>query len=457
MKRYVVGMKITPAFALAATAAIVHGLASGQQPRAENPTSDAESLVKKIVDAVGGEAAVARVNSTKSVFTRHAKTQYGEATVSVEQIAAYPDRVWMVTKAPQFVNTTVLTPSDSFTIMAGGAVQELPATAWQEGARAIKFGVISVAKHAKDPEYSFSVKGAERTGDLRTAVLEIVVNGEKATWSVDPTTGRVVRATRTTLGAGGAATETTFEYSDWRIVDGISVPFRIAQSGSISAVDDITSWEINPPIPPSLFDRPSAGTGPNETPTRPPTNLSAPADVLPDDQVNLALSGKGRDHWILIQDMGLMAAQGNQVPTITLYMPEAVLAIRAESAKKQFTKYDPPLEDKRRSLMIVAHGFVGETITQGCSSITRVVLLSDPSGSVAKEAYLSEPVAETWRNNFGATNQCQALRTKFSLRDLQTVKAAAPDGEFFVAVFSGTVNTKMYKIKNKHQSKLALK
>jgi hypothetical protein len=85
------------------------------------------------------------------------------------------------------------------------------------------------------------------------------------------------------------------------------------------------------------------------------------------------------------------------------------------------------------------------------------VLLSDPSGSVAKEAYLSEPVAETWRNNFGATNQCQALRTKFSLRDLQTVKAAAPDGEFFVAVFSGTVNTKMYKIKNKHQSKLALK
>jgi hypothetical protein len=32
----------------------------------------------------------------------------------------------------------------------------------------------------------------------------------------------------------------------------------------------------------------------------------------------------------------------------------------------------------------------------------------------------------------------------------------APNGEFFVAVFAGTVNTKMYKIKPKHQSKLGL-
>jgi hypothetical protein len=180
------------------------------------------------------------------------------------------------------------------------------------------------------------------------------------------------------------------------------------------------------------------------------------ADTLSDDQVRLALSGKGRDHWVSIQDMGLMAAQGNQGPTITLYMPEAVLAMRAESAKKQFTEYEPTEEDKRQSLMIVAQGYAGTTIAEGCTSITRIVLLSDPSGRVVKEAYLSEPLDETWRNGFGATNQCQSLRAKFSLDDVRKVKAAAPNGEFLVAVFSGTVNTKMYKIKKKHQSKLGL-
>lgn len=186
------------------------------------------------------------------------------------------------------------------------------------------------------------------------------------------------------------------------------------------------------------------------------TNPKQAADMLSDDEVKLALGGRGRDHWVQIQDMGLMAAQGNQVPTITLYMPEAVLGIRGESAKKQFTQYQPTEEDKRKSLMIIAHGYAGKTIASGCTSITRVVLLSDSSGGLVKEAYLSEPLNETWRNSFGATNECQALRAKFSLDDVQKVREAAPNGEFLVAVFSGNVNTKMYKIKKKHQSKLTL-
>jgi len=187
-----------------------------------------------------------------------------------------------------------------------------------------------------------------------------------------------------------------------------------------------------------------------------PTPLAPAADLLSDDEVRLALSGKGRDHMVLIQDMGLMAAQGKQVPTITLFMPEAVLAIRSESAKKQFTRYEPDEDDKRRSLMIVAQGYAGETIAAGCTSITRIVLLSDSSGGVVQEAYLSEPMGETWQNNFGATNHCQSLRAEFSLADVHKVRAAAPSGEFLVAVFSGRVNTKMYKIKKKHQSKLGL-
>jgi hypothetical protein len=106
--------------------------------------------------------------------------------------------------------------------------------------------------------------------------------------------------------------------------------------------------------------------------------------------------------------------------------------------------------------MIVAQGFAGKTITEGCTSITRVVLLPETSGGVVQEAYLSEPFQELWQNNFGATNQCQKLRAMFSLDDVQRVRAAALNGEFFVAVFSGSVNTKIYKVKKKHQSKLGL-
>jgi hypothetical protein len=223
------------------------------------------------------------------------------------------------------------------------------------------------------------------------------------------------------------------------------------------------SFELAPgqtlPASPSLIAAPTPTPIPNVVATAPPVTTAKPpqaAGMLSDEEVKLALEGKGKDHWVLIQDMGLMAAQGNQVPTISLFMPDAVLGIQAQSAKKQFTHYEPTEEDKRKSLMIVAHGYAGKTLAEGCTSITRIVLLSDSSGGIVKEAYLTEPLSETWRNGFGATNECQALRAKFSLDDVQTVRQAAPNGEFFVAVFSGSVNTKMYKIKKKHQSKLTL-
>jgi hypothetical protein len=71
-----------------------------------------------------------------------------------------------------------------------------------------------------------------------------------------------------------------------------------------------------------------------------------------------------------------------------------------------------------------------KTIADGCTSITRIVLLSDSSGGIVKEAYLTEPLSETWRNGFGATNECQALRAEFSLDDVQTSDKPLRMGSF---------------------------
>jgi hypothetical protein len=180
------------------------------------------------------------------------------------------------------------------------------------------------------------------------------------------------------------------------------------------------------------------------------------ATELDDSEVRQALNGVGRDHWVTILDMSVGAAGGNQWPSITLYMPETVLAIQSQSAKRQFTKYEPSEEERRRSLMVVAEGWAGKTITDGCTSITRVILLSERSGGIVVEAYSSQPLSETWLNNFGATNRCQALQAKFSLDDVHRVKTAAANGEFFIAVFSGSLNTKIYKVKRKFQAKLNL-
>ena len=43
------------------------------------------------------------------------------------------------------------------------------------------------------------------------------------------------------------------------------------------------------------------------------------------------------------------------------------------------------------------------------------------------------------------------------MSDVQQVRAAARDGEFYIGVFAGAERTKLYKIKRKHQEKLGLR
>jgi len=193
--------------------------------------------------------------------------------------------------------------------------------------------------------------------------------------------------------------------------------------------------------------QPQAGVPPPTTPA---------IDKLSDDEVKAALAGIGKDHVVTINDAGLFAAQGaiGTLPHITLLMPEAFIAIRSENAKKQFLTYQPTEEDEERALIVFAQGYIGKTVGEGCESITRVVLLSEENGGIVEEAYHAENGTEVWANAFGASNYCQWLRAKFSMAQVQRVRSAAKDGEFFIAIFAGSTKTKTYKIKRKHQEHL---
>ena len=177
-------------------------------------------------------------------------------------------------------------------------------------------------------------------------------------------------------------------------------------------------------------------------PAQPKSTTGPPmqtVEMLSEDEVKSALAGSGKDRYVQINDAGFMAAQGalGTLPHITLFTPEAIIAIKKEQAKKQFLSYEPSEEDRKRLWTVVAQGYIGKTYQEGCVSVTRVVLLSSPSGGLVEEAYSSEPGTETWANAFGAANQCQWLKARFSIATVKRVQAAAQEGEFYVAVFAG--------------------
>ncbi len=72
------------------------------------------------------------------------------------------------------------------------------------------------------------------------------------------------------------------------------MPFRIAESGAISAVDDVRSFERNPPTPSSLFERPSASRSSSVGTSPAPPDLSAKSSPSADAKIRVpnAVGGK---------------------------------------------------------------------------------------------------------------------------------------------------------------------
>lgn len=197
--------------------------------------------------------------------------------------------------------------------------------------------------------------------------------------------------------------------------------------------------------------------------------LSAAAfsqQVLSQEEIGSALAGNGADRWITLTDNRLVfaaALSGNdgsvaQEPSVTILMPEAVIAQHSRFSHKQYLPYQPGPDEIQRSVLVIAKGIaLGSTFGPQCSSIARIALLSDRSGKSVAEADSSEPTNKDWQNGFGATSECQSLRARFSIIDVRRVQANASDGEFLIAVFYANVaDPRIFKIKKRYLKKLGL-
>jgi hypothetical protein len=143
-----------------------------------------------------------------------------------------------------------------------------------------------------------------------------------------------------------------------------------------------------------------------------------------------------------------------QYASIQLFTTESWIAFRAQLAHRQYQQFDPTSlsqEETLRGLVVAAlGGAYGTNAGPSCNSVTRIALISDKGGAQVAEAIDQESASSSWSNAFGASASCNALIAKFAATDVQRVASAAQQGEYFVAVFSGTNMLFMYKVKEKY-------
>ena len=225
---------------------------AGTKPAAS--TAEATALVKKIQDFVGGKAAIDAVQSVRMTGTMSRVTPQGPMDIEVDMLTKYPDAHRNVIKSPNGEMTFVSTADSAFMTGPMGT-QDLPGSqraAMQSDARQ---ELLTVLKNAEKPDYTFSLAGTEKVSYVNAQVLEINSGGSTFKWYVDPATGRILRKV-----AQGRMGEQVTDYTEWKKFGSLNLPvtFTVSAGGQPAGGGKVTMVEINPPVDPTVFEKPAA-------------------------------------------------------------------------------------------------------------------------------------------------------------------------------------------------------
>jgi predicted Zn-dependent peptidase/outer membrane lipoprotein-sorting protein len=222
-------------------------------PAASNP--EGKALAAKVVEKMGGAA---KLKSVRSMNAKVAQQGKDEPASQMVLTILYPDRMHLAMDSPMGPMTVVFAPTGAF-MAAQGQVRPIPASAAKESLDEIKRDPTFIASHSDDPKFTFTANGSEKVNNVDTKIVDVNADGTAVRWYIDPATGMLLRESYSaTNNAGPFKGET--DLSEWKVVDGVSVPTRQInrQDGKESSVVTFTEVHINPEVDPKLFDKPSA-------------------------------------------------------------------------------------------------------------------------------------------------------------------------------------------------------
>lgn len=228
--------------------------------------AEGKALVAKYVQALGGKQKIDSIRAVEQQISSLRSTPQGDLTLDIDNLVAYPDRIYSQIGTPMGKMTMAISPTGGF-MAQGDQTRDLPEAVKEDASKTLKRDLIAVAQHADDPKYVFSAAGTQKVGDVDANVLKINADGADATWYLDPKTNLPLRSDYTAVGQAGPVTRSV-EFSDWKPVDGVMLYSNrvITENGKPSSKDTMKQWTINPKVDPSAWQKPASAPGESDQP-----------------------------------------------------------------------------------------------------------------------------------------------------------------------------------------------
>jgi hypothetical protein len=209
-------------------------------------------LVQKALNAIGNPVTLGAIRSRRWKGSVRTFSDSASYSYQLEKVTVYPDKTYEAIRAADgSVSHMVVTPNFSY-VGVGDGRSDLPRATVEGMQNGIKTDPIYIAQHWSN--YSCAPEGTELIGRVSAVNVRITGENGKIQWSIDPSTGHILR-TRTYTASGG---EIVTDYSDFHLVAGTSVSFKMhtAENGRTADIT-ITEYESNPTLDPKLFELPS--------------------------------------------------------------------------------------------------------------------------------------------------------------------------------------------------------
>jgi hypothetical protein len=164
---------------------------------------------------------------------------------------AFPDAVRQESARANFTLVSVVTPADSFVVVNNGT-RPMPEANRAAFNKELNHELIVLLRARTRSDFK-----AALTGD---GTVDVELPGFITTLGIDPATGRVLSQTYKGRGPGGAVGQIVINYSDYRTVEGLSLPFKTTATfdgqpfPALSAV--VEAVTVNAQIDPASFKKP---------------------------------------------------------------------------------------------------------------------------------------------------------------------------------------------------------
>jgi YHS domain-containing protein len=250
------------------------GPGEGASATAATPEAlkQAQALIDKAVAAMGGAVKIDGLTSfrEKSVAPQ-TRGPMGEIEVKVnlDLLIVFPDRFRFALSMPDYNDPSVtiqpvivILPGEAFAITRSG-VRPAPDAARADQERQIQRKPLSILRARNGAGFKAVAVGPGKTGEIAVEKVTVELQGARYTLGVDPATGRILSVSYNRRGPQGTFGEFTQTYSDFRAVDGLTLPFKVDATfdgqpwkNQSSTIETIV---INGAIDPALFEKPKQG------------------------------------------------------------------------------------------------------------------------------------------------------------------------------------------------------